>query len=267
MKRCGLVVFSIIAVAGLAVAQTPVRPRQPVPTVEPSRGLRPYQPRGLYQNTWYDALLRTFNPEHRNWGDWIEQRRQAFLDAYVRNPYFKYSFVVTLLLLLSLATCVKLFYDLSKKDWICAEKQRDVQDHDRRSRAAAREAILRYNDHMEKCNRVIEGQEAGLAVSAAAAGSDAESLHAELEETRKRLDEVTGEKTNLQAQLDRMKFTVADLSLKVNALAGKGNSQAADAEGPVEANAPTRAEMMRLISDLQQQLYVERDKNKSLKGG
>ncbi len=267
MKRYGLLVFSVIALAASAPGQTRIPATPPVPTVEPSRGLRPYQPRGLYQNTWYDALLHRLNPEHRNGGDLIEQRRQAFLDAYVRNPYFKYSFVVTLLLLLSMGTNAKLVYDLSKKDWICAEKQREVQDHDRHSRAAAREAIRRYNDHMEKCNRVIEGQEAGLAVSATAAGSDAESLHAELEETRKKLDDVTREKTNLQAQLERMKFTLADLSLKVNLLTGKGNAQAADAEGPADATAPTRAEMMRLISDLQQQVYVEREKNKSLKGG
>ena len=267
MKRYSLLVFSLIALTASAPGQTRIPATPPVPTVEPSRGLRPYQPRGLYQNTWYDALFHRLNPEHRNWGDWIEQRRQAFLDAYVRNPYFKYSFVVSLLLLLSMGTNAKLVYDLSKKDWICAEKQREVQDHDRHSRAAAREAIRRYNDHMEKCNRVIEGQEAGLAAAAAAAGSDAESLHAELEETRKKLDDVTREKTNLQAQLERMKFTLADLSLKVNLLTGKGNAQAADAEGPADATAPTRAEMMWLISDLQQQVYVEREKNKSLKGG
>jgi hypothetical protein len=267
MKRCGLVVFSIIAIAGFAVAQTQVSPGQPVPTVEPSRGLRLYQPRGLYQNTWYDALVHQLNPEHRNWGDWIEQRRQAFLDATVRNPYFKYSFMATMLLLLAMATCLKLYCDLSKTGWICSDKLRDAQAHDRRSRAAAREAIRRYNEHMENCNRVIEGQEAGLAVAAAAAGSDAESLHAELEETRKRLDDVTRERDRLKAELDKVKFTVADLSLKVDSLRSKGNGQPADAEGSMDVNAPAHAEMMRLISNLQQQLYAEREKNKSLKGG
>jgi hypothetical protein len=267
MKRCGLVVFSIIAVAGFAVAQTQVSPGQPVLTVEPSRGLRLYQPRGLYQNTWYDALFHQLNPEHRNWGDWIEQRRQAFLDATVRNPYFKYSFMATMLLLLAMATCLKLYCDLSKTGWNCSDKLRDAQAHDRRSRAAAREAIRRYNDHIEKCNRVIEAQEAGLAMSAAAAGSDAESLHAELEETRKKLGEVTRERDQLKGELDRTKFTVADLSLKVESLARKGNGQAADAEDPADASTATHGEMMRHISNLQQQLQVERERNKRLKGG
>ena len=267
MKRCGLLVFSVVVLIAPVRGETrsPVTP--PVPTVEPSRGLRPYQPRGLYQNTWYDALLRQFNPEHRNWGDWIEQRRQMFLDASARNPYFKYSFMVTALLLLAMAACAKLYYDLCKKDWISAQKLADALNHDRHSRAAAGEAIRRYNDHMEKCNRVIEGQEAGLAVSAAAAGSDAESLHAELEETRKKLSEVTRERDQLKAEIDRTKLTVADLSLKVESLARKGNGQAADAEDPADASAATHAELMRHISNLQQQLHAERERNMRLKGG
>lgn len=267
MKRWILALLLVLAFAasGLGQVQSPAVSR--VPTAEPSRGLRPYQPRGLYQNTWYDALLNRLNPEHRNWGDWIEQRRQAFLDAYVRNTYFKFSFVVTLLLLLSMATNAKLFYDLAKKDWICADKLKDAQDHDRRSRTAAREAISRYNEHMEKCNRVIEGQHAGLAVAAAMAGSDAESLHSELENARTKLDEVTRDRDRLKAELDRVKFTIADLSLKVNSLAGKGNGEATSAQGAADANTPTRAEMMRHIANLQEQVYAERERNKNLKGG
>ncbi len=267
MKRCGLVVFLVIAFAASALGQMQSPSASRVPTAEPSRGLRPYQPRGLYQNTWYDALLNRVNPEHRNWGDWIEQRRQAFLDAYVRNPYFKYSLVVTLLLFLSMGTIAKLFYDLCKKDWICAEKLTDAQDHDRRARAAARDAIRRYNDHMEKCNRVIEGQEAGLAVAATTAGSDAESLHAELEDTRNKLDEVTRERDRLKGELDRVKFTIADLSLKVNSLRSTGNGGSTPAQDTAEGNAPTRTEMMRHIANLQEQVYTERERNKNLKGG
>ena len=267
MKGCVLLVFSMVVLVVPARGETRDSVRPPVPFVQPSRGLRPYQPRGLYQNTWYDALLRQFNPEHRNCGDWIEQRRQMFLDASARNPYFKYGLTVTMLLLLAMATCTKLYYDLCKRDWISAEKLRDAQNHDRRSRAAAGEAIRRYNDHIEKCNRVIEAQEAGLAVSAAAAGSDAESLHAELEETRKRLSEVTRERDQLKAEIDRTKLTVADLSLKIESLARKGNGQASDAKGPADASAATHAELMQHISNLQQQLHVERERNKRLKGG
>jgi hypothetical protein len=267
MKQCAWLVFLIIVLTMPAFGQA----RNPVntydPAAAPNRGLRPYQPRGLYQNTWYDALLSRINPEHRNWGVWIEQRRQAFLDAYVRNTYFKYSFVVTLLLLLSMATNAKLFSDLSKKDWICADKLKDTQDHDRRSRAAARDAIRQYNEHMEKCNRVIEGQGAGLAVAAATAGSDAEALHAELEETRKNLDDVTRERDRLKNELDRVKFTIADLSLKVNSLAGKGNGEVPVAHDTVDGNSPSRAEMMRHIANLQEQVYTERERNKTLKGG
>ena len=267
MKQYGLLVFSLIALTAPAPGETRIPARPLAPAVEPNRGLRPYQPRGLYQNTWYDALLHRLNPEHRNWGDWFEQRRQMFLDASARNPYFKYSFMVTMLLLLAMGTCAKLYYDLCKRDWISAEKLRDASNHDRRSRAAAGEAIRRYSDHIEKCNRVIEAQEAGLAMSAAAGGSDAESLHAELEETRKKLGEVTRERDQVKAELDRTKLTVADLSLKVESLARKGNGQAADAKGSADASVATHGELMQHISNLQQQLHVEREKNKRLKGG
>jgi hypothetical protein len=268
MKQCACLVFLIIVFTMSAFSQA----RNPVNTYDPSaapnRGLRPYQPRGLYQDTWYDALLSRLNPEHRNWGDWIEQRRQAFLDAYLRNTYFKYSFVVTLLLLLlSVGANARFLYDLSKKDWICTEKLKDAQDHDRRSRAAAHDAIRQYNEHMEKCNRAIEAQQAGLAVAASTAGSDAEAFHAELEETRKNLDDVTRERDQLKDELDRVKFTIADLSLKVNSLAGKGNGEAPSAQAAADGNSPSRAEMMRHIANLQEQVYAERARNKNLKGG
>jgi hypothetical protein len=47
-------------------------------------------------------LSLQFNPDHGNWGDWIEERRQALLDASARNPYFKYSLASTVLLLVAL---------------------------------------------------------------------------------------------------------------------------------------------------------------------
>ena len=267
MKRSGLVVVLLIAGAVSSLAETRVSLRQPVSPGEPSRGLRPYQPRGLYQNTWYDALLHQFNPEHRNWGDWIEQRRQAFLDAYVWNPYFKYGFVVTGMLLLAMGAVAKLYYDLCKTNWICAGKLREAQEHDRCSRAAAHEAIRRYNEHIEKCNRVIEAEEAGLSLSAQAAGSDAERLRAELQETAAKLSDVTREKNALQAELDATRLSVANLSLRVESLARKGNGGSGDGEGFAGASAASQADLVRHINSLQQQLHAERERNKRLKGG
>src|SRR5207237_3695107 len=110
-------------------------------------------------------------------------------DCAARSQYDKYCRGVTLLLMNQMAACAKLSYDLRKTRWIDAEKLADVLSHDRRSRDAAREAIRRYNEHIEKCNRVIEAQEAGLSLSGQVVGSDAEALRAELQETAAKLSD------------------------------------------------------------------------------
>ena len=60
------------------------------------------QARPLYQrrDTWYEFLLKQFNPSNFNYGVWIEERRQIFLDASLRNSYFKYSLGTTIALLI-----------------------------------------------------------------------------------------------------------------------------------------------------------------------
>src|SRR5260370_32429930 len=57
----------------------------------------------LYQrsDTWYEFLLKQFNPDDLDYGKWMEERRSAFLDASVRNPYFQYGAGITILLLIT----------------------------------------------------------------------------------------------------------------------------------------------------------------------
>jgi len=56
----------------------------------------------MYQrgDTWYEFLLKQFNPHNFDYGTWMEERRQVFLDESVRNPYFKYSLGTTIALLI-----------------------------------------------------------------------------------------------------------------------------------------------------------------------
>ncbi len=86
----------------------------------------------------------------------MEQRRQAFLDASVRNPYFKYSAVVTVAMLIMAMLYAKHWIDHRRSMWITAEMMTDLYNHDAYSRNVAREAIQKYNDHIERCNRAIE---------------------------------------------------------------------------------------------------------------
>src|SRR5215469_11690439 len=92
----GLTVLWCIPATGQTQgARSPERPRQTA--TRPSTGAQPVAPAPLYRDTWYDFVVRQFNPDHRDWGDWIEERRQALLDASVRSRYFKYSLVSTVL--------------------------------------------------------------------------------------------------------------------------------------------------------------------------
>jgi len=267
--RVGLAAVSLSAVLACTSVRSETRPPAGAqhPASQPTERTQPAAPSHLYGDTWYDFFLRQFNPDHLDRGAWLEQRRQMFLDATARNRYFKYSLIVTILLLVVIAGCSKLWYDLRKTRWIDAEKLADVLSHDRYSREAAREAIRRHNHHIEKCNRVIEAQEAGLSLSAPAAGSDAEALRAELQETAAKLSDVTRERNELKAELDETKLSVADLSLRVESLVRKGNGHSAGAEGMAGASASSHADLVRHINNLQQQLQAERERNKRLKGG
>jgi hypothetical protein len=217
----------------------------------------------MYRDTWYDFVVRQFNPDRRNWGEWIEERRQALLDASARNPYFKYSLVSTLLLLMAFGAWAKALSDLSRTKCIFEEQLTEALRHDQYSREGAREAIRRYNEHIDKCNRVIEAQEAGLP-SAAVGNSEVESLRRQLEDARTDCDAASRERDKLQGELTRTSATVAELSLRLSGSGSKGNGSSEDAASFSDA---TSSELMQHINRLQQQLYAEREKNKRLKGG
>jgi hypothetical protein len=241
--------------------RSPDHPRQT--TNQPASGARPVTAAPVYRDTWYDFVVRQFNPDHRDWGEWIEERRQALLDASARNRYFKYSLVSTVLLLLALGAWAKALSDLSRTKCIFEEKLGQALRHDQYSREGAREAIERYNEHIDKCNRVIEAQEAGLPF-AGVGNSEVESLRRQLEEARTESDTATRERDKLQAELKQTSATVTDLSLRLSRAGSKENGNSDGAAPSIDASS---TEMMQHINRLQQQLYAEREKNKRLKGG
>ena len=151
----GLALLWCAPVAGQTQGgRSPERPRET--KSQPSTGTRPVTGAPLYRDTWYEFVVRQFNPDHRNWGGWIEERRQALLDASALNRYFKYSLVSTVLLLMALGAWAKALCDLGRTKGIFEEKLSEALRHDQYSREGAREAIRRYNEHIDKCNRVIE---------------------------------------------------------------------------------------------------------------
>lgn len=232
------------------------------------RAQAPAQPR-LYQQTWYEFLLKQFNPTGFNYGAWLEQRRQAFLEATVKNQYFWFAFWVTAYAAFLMLAYAKRWMDDSRKMRIHARMLADLHNHDLNSREQAREAIQRYNAHIEHCNSAIEAAEPGNGRPGwGEAGQD--SLKGELARMADQLDATTHDRDKLQEDLRQKALVVADLSARLDALAkrlnGAGKPDTA-LRDPSATNATgDGARLVGHINRLQEELYAERQKNKHLKG-
>ena len=161
-------------------------------------------------DTWYDFLLKRFNPNNFNYGAWLEERRRAFLVATAKNPYFQYSLWLTVGSLLLMAAYAKLWIDRRRERFVTVEMMTDLYNHDAYSREAAREAIDRYNQHIEKCNRVIEAAESGHPLPGS--GSAIEELNEKLIDVTAKLDAANQEKDKLQTELDAKRHITTNLT-------------------------------------------------------
>jgi hypothetical protein len=252
------------AALALAVASAKPQTRQP-PRAQysPLAAEQSQHPHDQPQ-TWYEFALSRLNSANVNYGLSIEERRQAFLEATVKNPYFNYALSVTILALLLMAACAKLAIDTKRKGWVTAEMMTDLMNHEGQSRKVAREAIRKYNDHIERCNRVVEAQEFGHAIPGS--GSNVEQLTTKLRETAERLDAITRERDKLKSDLDEKTRRVTELSLRLDGLSKKANgdgvSNRVTAGPPVSPDDESETgRLMRHINSLQDQLYAERKKN------
>jgi hypothetical protein len=226
------------------------------PQSQPSR--RPYQTR----DTWYEFMLKQFNKDNVDYGPWFERRRQAFLDATIRNAYFDYSLLATVALLFAICAYAKLWMDGRRKMLVTAEMMTDILNQERYSREAARLAIEKYNRHIELCNRAIEAGDMGDAQMVSA--SEVTGLRAELEHVATDLATAARERDKATEELAQKSTVIAEMSLRIDALSKKfdgngSNGQTINIQG-------SNVELVAHINRLQQELYVERQKNKRLKG-
>jgi len=233
-----------------------------VPARTPSR-------QNIGRDTWYEFLLKQFNSRNFGYGDWLEKRRQAFLEATVREPYFWYSASVTAGMLLMMAVCAKLYLDHRRSMRVAAEILADVYSHDLLSRQAANEAIEKYNRHIEQCNRAIEASEAGDA-RRGWGDTQVDSLKAELQRVAGQLEATMQDRNKLQEELRQKSLIVADLSTRLDALSRKVNGPRDSGSGAGEPRSAVAnrdgARFVGQINHLQEELYIERQKNKRLKG-
>ena len=235
----------------------------------PTKTIAPYSPspRGLYHPsmTWYEFMLHQLNPHDRDYGAWYRERRAALVDASIRNQYFWYAFWATVALIFVGAWLIKSLYDRRKEKRIMDDKMEEVKAHDGYSRQVAHEAIQRYNEHIELCNRAIEAQQQGQAAETAT-GLQADRPQNSLEKVQDELEDLKRDKTRLEAEVQQRQAAIPELSRRIEALGEKTGSNGHGQDGPATA-AVSDPEALRLINDLQQQVRYERDQNKRLKGG
>jgi hypothetical protein len=258
--------FSILVVSSFGqVAQTqPGKDRaqtgkattavgQPVP------GTRRANPAG--REDIFSFATKRVNPQDIDYGDWLERRRQAFLESSVANPYFWYSGLATLLILAGMFAYGVRFLDERRKLWHAAEMANDFWNDAQYARSLANAAIEKYNTHMEECNRVIESQLSGRASPAALEASDFQS---QLERVRAERDNLDSENKRLKAELERSSGLMDSLSARVNNLEPKVEQNGAGVRGG--SGADGERNLVSKINSLQQQLDAERQQNRRLRG-
>jgi len=221
------------------------------------------------RDTWYEFLLKQFNRSDFDYGTWFEKRREVFLQATLKEPHFWYSVCVTAGMLLVMVAYTKLYLDHRRSMRVTAEMMADIYSHDLLARQAATEAIVKYNRHIEQCNRAIEASEAGD-VRPGWGDTQVDSLKAELHRVAGQLEATTQDRNKLQEELQQKSLVVANISMRLDALSKKVNGPRSSGTGNGETVSPDAngdgARLVGHINRLQEDLYAERQKNKHLKG-
>ncbi len=126
------------------------------------------------------------------------------------------------------------------------------------------EAIRTHNDHIERCNRVIEAGESGVPIGDA---GEASRLQRELEESRTEVLNLTTTSKRLRSELEQKAAMVADLSLRVDEATRKtGNGGGAGNGARSGENSGQVAALVERINRLEEALGAARRENERLKG-
>ena len=220
------------------------------------------QPPYQRQGTWYEFILRQFNPDGVDYGNRLEHERRNLIELRLKNPYFLYSVWTTIAVILSAAILLKQRVDHQRAMSITSEMMADLYNQDAYSRHIAQEAIERYNRHIERCNRVIEGVENG---SVATTPNEIEQLRTELMRVAEERDTAIRDKDFARDELRRKSEILADMSVRLDAATNRvGAAITAKTAADVRA---ADAGLVNHINNLQEQLYAERNSNRRLRGG
>jgi hypothetical protein len=265
MKRALAISTLLIGLTAASAASLQRTAASPNPSLSKPRAdatAPPTRPPYQRQETWYEFMLKQFNPNNIDYGSWIEQRRREFIEDRIKSPYFLYSLCTTVGLLIATTVCAKLWIDHRRAMWTTAEMMADIYNQDAYSRQVAQEAIERYNKHIERCNRAIE---AGESVAVAGGPNEIEQLRTELMRVAEERDTATRDRDIAREELRRKSEVLAEMSVRLDTRTNKpGASAAAKMSSDLRG---ADAKLVTHINNLQEQLYVERNNNRRLKGG
>jgi len=202
------------------------------------------------QPAWYERALNHINPENKDYGAiWEERKRQLISE--LGNPYFQYSVASTGALLLALTLVAAQYTSHRRALIVAAESIADVLRHDQYARDVAREAITRYNTHIESCNRMIERNRERPSRPDPAAASELHRLGEELLATRE-------ENKALRDDNEKKSRMIAEFSLQ-----SKKRQQQPGAQIALDFVPP---DYIARINELEKQLAAEKEKNQRRKG-
>jgi thiamine biosynthesis lipoprotein ApbE len=164
----------------------------------------------------------------------------------IGSPCFQFGLAATLTIVWLFIVLFAQHVSHRRKEEISGDAIADVLRHDAYSREKAREAIRRYNDHIEACNRVIEAEDSGA--SRWVSSAHPETLQSELGQYRSEAAALREETKRLRDECEKHKATVAELSQP---------SRIDDQPGLPFANDPRTAELVTRINELQDELIAE----------
>jgi Skp family chaperone for outer membrane proteins len=196
-----------------AVTVNPDQPYRPIPA---ERG------RARRQN-FFEFLLRSANPKQVDWGAEIDGRIRNLLDHSVNNPHFRLSTIQLAVIIFLLALCYFWHDKTEKTKQIAAENLTDALNAKSFADRRALEAIDRYNEHIEKCNRAIEAQESGLP-----RGSAQSDWQDEMRRLQTKLVSAEAEAARLAKQLEDRKGIQAQMEERVTQLEAELQRRKAD---------------------------------------
>jgi hypothetical protein len=206
------------------------------------------------RETWYERTLRNnVNPDKTDFGSIWEERKRAIIDQ-LASRYFQYSLGATAIIVVLLVLMFAQHVSQERALALAVRSMADIRRHDEYARQIARDAIRRYNDHIESCNRVIEASESGLWKWISSA--DLTAMNDKLQSMNDKLTAAQEEIKRLNVELETKAATLVEMSLR-----SKGApSKSGDASKPVPTSHIDR------INQLELELMDERKKNLHVKG-